>query len=858
VGVTDHSAVGVEGTLHGLVVAASSLLDPAALAKIAVREVCRVLDVEGATLSFWDSDQRLLVPLAFNDTHVGEPFPVFHPGQGLIGEAFSRQVPVIVADYRRDLANPPAWAEVVSGVGVPLYADGRLVGSLSGQTYHRREFTAADVEMIEFVAAQVGPALGTMRTLARAQREAAEAYALAALMRSGTELDDIDEVFKLVSDTAVRLTGADVVGLVIGDRQRRGMVWRGVVGNRTEAFREPQYTSTHPNRMRIFSGETLLHGGADGPLDPERYPFFAAEGVVVAVALPLDASDGERGALCLGWRFEAELGPSGLGVAAALAAYAGTLVSSRTSRAERDAIVAGAPVILAALLPDGVVTMWEGAGAAAIGIGPQAVGRQVLELLPDQPALAAAIRTAVTGTAPERFRMQVGQHTFDVSIELRDGGIFLVGTDVTDWCAAEQALLRRATEDELTGLPNRTEVIGRIAAVLEHEPVVVVVTDIRNFDEFNEALGRAAGDELLCKLGTRLARELADTVVVGRIGGDEFAVAGAGTDVTELCTRVRSSLQAVLDAGTEDAVAIDVRCGLASMAAGGDADVLLWQADSALQIARRGTATVAAWNAEEAERRRPQHSVAQRLRQALDARSFELVYQPILEVSTGTVLVVEALARWPQGDGEPVTPDVFVPLAERLGRIGDLTEHVLDLALGQVAGPYGVAVSVNISPLDVIHGDLPGYVAARLAAHGLKAQSLVLEVTEHAALETGVTGFDELAALGVGLAVDDYGRGWSSMETLKRVPAQYLKLDRSYVSGAPKNGTDEAIVRSAVMVGHALGMQVVAEGIEDELTLEAVRRFGCDCAQGYHIARPMPAAALGEWLRRHRQSRESA
>ena len=222
------------------------------------------------------------------------------------------------------------------------------------------------------------------------------------------------------------------------------------------------------------------------------------------------------------------------------------------------------------------------------------------------------------------------------------------------------------------------------------------------------------------------------------------------------------------------------------------------------------------------------------------------------------MLVVEALARWPQGDGEPVTPDVFVPLAVRLGRIGDLTEHVLDLALGQVAGPYGVAVSVNISPLDVIHGDLPGYVAARLAAHGLKAQSLVLEVTEHAALETGVTGFDELAALGVGLAVDDYGRGWSSMETLKRVPAQYLKLDRSYVSGAPKNGTDEAIVRSAVMVGHALGMQVVAEGIEDELTLEAVRRFGCDCAQGYHIARPMPAAALGEWLRRHRQSRESA
>jgi GAF domain-containing protein len=201
---------GIESTLHELVVAAGSLLDPSALAKIAVAEVRRVLGVDGASLAFWDAEQQLLVPLAFDDLEVKGPDPVFHPGQGLIGEAFAREAPVIVADYRTELAHPAAWANVVSGLGVPLYADGRLVGSVSAQTYYRREFTAKDVELLEFVAAQVGPALAAMKTLARAQRQTAEANALATLMREGAALEDREELFLLVSHTAVRLLGADV------------------------------------------------------------------------------------------------------------------------------------------------------------------------------------------------------------------------------------------------------------------------------------------------------------------------------------------------------------------------------------------------------------------------------------------------------------------------------------------------------------------------------------------------------------------------------------------------------------------------------------------------------------------------
>jgi EAL domain-containing protein (putative c-di-GMP-specific phosphodiesterase class I) len=173
---------------------------------------------------------------------------------------------------------------------------------------------------------------------------------------------------------------------------------------------------------------------------------------------------------------------------------------------------------------------------------------------------------------------------------------------------------------------------------------------------------------------------------------------------------------------------------------------------------------------------------------------------------------------------------------------------MLDVALGEVAAAHGVAVSVNISPLDLMHGDLHQIVVDRLAAHGLKPNCLMLELTEHAALEAGETGLLAISELGVALAIDDFGRGWSSFETLKRLRAQYLKLDRSYVSRAPNDPTDAAIVRAAVTVGHALGMQVVAEGVEDAEALVAVRGFGCDLVQGYHIARPMDAQALAAWM----------
>ena len=850
---------GGDSALHEVVVAASSLLDPSALARVAVAEVRRVLGVEGASVAFWDEEERLLVPLAIDDPHVPEPTPVFRSGQGLIGEAYRRNAAVVVSDYGSELEHPAAWAEVVSGLGVPLYAEGRLVGAISGQDYQPREFTAKDVELLELIAAQVGPALGTMRTLARAQRQMAEAYALATLLRRGAEAENEEEVFNLVSTTAIRLLGADLAGLVL-HTLHKGSAWCGVVGNRTEEWRNRYYGADHPASATIFSGATRIVRAPSGSVfESQEFPFFAAEDICLGVSIPLNhgAGTASRGALCLGWRLDVELTPAHLELCEALAAFSGSMVVAAATRAERDVVVANAPVLLMALNAEGIVTMCDGAAAAAIGLGAEQVGRALSEILPDEPELLRAVEAACADQSAAKFEIAVRDRILDTVIEVRDGGTFLIGTDVTERCAAQHELRLRATEDELTGLPNQAEIVRRVAEALELESVCVVVADVRNFDHVNEAVGYEAADELLRLLGSRLAHDIDDAIVVGRVGGDEFAVAAVGQGLRQLAQRVRESLEAFMAGNAASTLSVDVRCGLACSPAGGDAQMLLRQADSALQIARRGTEAMVEWDAQVAARHKPQLAVAQQLRRALEQRSFTLVYQPVIDLKTGAVRRVEALARWPAAIKPAVAPDVFVPLAERLGRIAQLTTHVLDLALAEAAAGLDVPVSVNISPHDVMNGDLPRMVLERLAAYSLEPSVLMLELTEHAALEAKTDVLRAIADAGVAISVDDFGRGWSSLETLKLLPAVDLKLDRSYVERVSEDHTDAALVRAAVEVGHALGMEVVAEGIEDQVVLESVRELGCDLAQGYHLARPMDAQALRSWLVQHRSASDS-
>ncbi len=855
---TGQGTRGRESALHEVVIAASSLLDPSGLAAVCVRQVRRLLDVDGSTVTFWDDEQQVLVTLSYDDDHRHDPAPVFHRGQGMSGSAFATDAPVVVFDYARELAHPPFWESAVSGLAVPLRGDGVPVGALSAQHYSPRRFTADDVELLELLAAQIGPALATMRTLARAERRTVEAQALAMLMRRATMLNDLDALYTLVCRTAAKLLGADLAGLVLRDVAGRETAWHGVVGNRTDAFRERRYGGDHPAAATIFGGQTaVVRGGGGAVIDPIRFPFFAAEGIRAGIAVPLDGIDEtetERGALCVGWRFDVEPPLAQLELAEALAGFSGALVAAAAARTQRDALVGSAPVVIAAMDADGILTLCEGASAAAIGIGPADVGRRVSELLADEPAALARLMDAARLQGPARLHVELRGRAFDAELVVRDGTGMLIATDVTERRAAERELVRRATEDDLTGLPNLAEVVRRIAAALDGAAVSVAVADVRAFDHINESVGYETGDDLLRRLATRLADDLADAIVVGRTGGDEFTIA-AHLDSDELGARVRASMEALIELDGGEAMTVDVRCGLAVMPAGGDPQELFRHADAALQLARRGPDVVVEWNDTAAAWRRDQLTLTRHLRRALDHDQIELAYQPIVETGTGILRTVEALARWTTEDGDRISPVVFVSLAERIGRIGRLTARVLDLALTDVAAGHGVPVSVNVSPLDVMHGDLHELVRGRLTALHIEPELLTLELTENAALESGTAEIRELTRLGVGIAVDDFGRGWSSLELLKRLPARQLKLDRSYVARAPTQVTDEAIVSMAVTLGHALGMEVVAEGIEDHGVLGAVTRLGCDLAQGNGVARPMSSVELGAWLARAAESR---
>ena len=684
----------VRGTqaLNELVVAAGALLDPAALAEVATAHVRRLLGVDGALLSWWDEQQHVLVPLAYNDPHASGPDPVFHPGQGIMGAVYASGEPLAVRDYRAEVERPLPWTTVVSAAAVPLICDGETRGVLSALHHSERDFDDSDVELLMTVGAQVAPALTNMKLLAAAHRRAAEALALATLMRTGAG-QDREAALRLIGEYATRLLGADIAGVVLHD-PAGGMEWSGVYGARTERWRDPAH---RPAGRVYFSGErTLL--GADGTM-PD--PCLDNEDVETALILPLHAHTQVLGALILAWRFRLTVAPAHIEFAEALAAFVGTLVEQASTAAQRDALIGNAPVVLASMDSDGTITLCEGAAASAIGLGPEIVGQRYDDVLHDAPELIAAIQQAVGG-GPVAVTLAVGGRDFDIRFQPRGGGGFLIATDVTERVAAEAELEWRATHDGLTGLPNPAEVVRRTREALERGSLVAVVGDVRSFDDVNETLGHNAADILLQALGQRLAVGIEGAVVVGRTGGDEFTVVAPGAtldDARTLAAAVRENTEADVVVG-DRTLAVEVRCGVACAAPGDDAAKFLRRADSALQMARRGRGMIVAHDAAMAQRRRDQVDLAADLRRALDRDQLEVHFQPIVDLGDHHVLRAEALIRWRHPERGDVPPSDFVELAERSGLIHRLTATVLDLALERCAGGLGLGVSVNVSAID--------------------------------------------------------------------------------------------------------------------------------------------------------------
>ena len=426
---------------------------------------------------------------------------------------------------------------------------------------------------------------------------------------------------------------------------------------------------------------------------------------------------------------------------------------------------------------------------------------------------------------------------------------------------AEKSYL--AMHDALTALPNRTlfrERLGQaiLSAARERRKAAVVLLDLDRFKEVNDTLGHQNGDLLLKEIATRLRATLRRSDTAARLSGDEFAI--LLPNVPNLAAASRASekvLKALNEPFVVQGVGLDVKASLGIAIFpdhGQDADTLIQRADVAMYLAKAAYTGYEIYAADRDDYSRSRLALGGELRQAIEGHELDIHYQPKVQLSTGRVTGVEALARWTHPTEGPIPPDEFIPVAEEAGLGRELTLGILDGALRQCRTwrdqGLDLDVSVNLSARN-LQLQLPNDVARLLDKHHLPPDKLVLEMTESIIMVHPVRALEvveELNAMGVGLAIDDFGTGYSSLAYLTRLPVQEIKIDKSFVMGM-EEPDNAVIVRSTVDLGSNLNLRVVAEGVETEEMWIRLQELGCDLAQGYYLSRPRSSDKLSAWLR---------
>ncbi|MDQ6916549.1 MAG: EAL domain-containing protein [Pseudomonadota bacterium] len=435
-----------------------------------------------------------------------------------------------------------------------------------------------------------------------------------------------------------------------------------------------------------------------------------------------------------------------------------------------------------------------------------------------------------------------------------------------DISVRESRIMDLAYRDTLTGLPNRAlfgdlldKAIAEAAAAAK--PVAVLLMDLDHFKYVNDTLGHPIGDLLLREAAVRLQEvKGGDSDVVARLGGDEFALLLPEGDVGEAQRLAAAILNALEVPMTLQGHVVDVRASIGIAVFpdhGGEGATLLRRADMAMYAAKRANCGVMVWDKGEDRHSSDRLSLLTDLRKAGDNDELTLAYQPKVALrGGGGEYYAEALVRWRHSTRGLVAPVEFIPFAEQTGYIRAITQWVLAHAIAQCAvwryDGLRMNVSINISARDLMDATLPDRVAALLRRHRCSAQWIALEITESAILDDpahAIRNLERLHALGCKLAIDDYGTGYSSLAYLRRLPVHELKIDKSFVIGMAGDASDALIVRSTIDLAHNMGLSVVAEGVEDEQTLERLRGMGCDMVQGYLLSRPMGVAETAVWMR---------
>ncbi|MBR1064180.1 EAL domain-containing protein [Bradyrhizobium liaoningense] len=526
---------------------------------------------------------------------------------------------------------------------------------------------------------------------------------------------------------------------------------------------------------------------------------------------------------------------------------------------------------------DGKIQLFNERYAAMLGrTDIPLAGRLLVEVLREEQAkgqwqgdaaefFPRLVADAREGRTTSQVVTRFGRSIRVVNQPMQGGGWVATFEDITEWLEAQAKISHMARHDALTNLPNRVLFHEQLeqgpGRAKSGDQLAVLCLDLDHFKDINDSLGHPIGDALLKEVGRRLKATVGASDTVARLGGDEFAVVQIGRSEEAAARALAGRLVEVISAPYEiddHQIVIGVSIGISLSPQDSDnPDELLKNADLALYRAKAdGRGTYRFFETGMDARAQARRLLEMDLRAALLRDEFEAYYQPIRDVASGRVVAFEALLRWNHPQRGLIAPINFIPVAEETGLIVQLGEFVLRSACSDAATwPDDVDVAVNLSPVQFKSPNLIASVTDALAASGLAARRLELEITESVLLqnsETTLTTLHELRAMGVRISLDDFGTGYSSLSYLRSFPFDKIKIDRSFVSELATREDSMAIIRAVTGLGRSLGIVTTAEGVENDAQLELLRREGCTQAQGYLFSKPRPASDVALMLNRPR------
>lgn len=841
--------------LHELAVAASGVLEPEALAKLAVDQACTLLGVDGAALYWWAASTDLLHSLADNRWYQAPAPRSIKPGQGVAGIAFQRVEPVVIEDY-------PSWDGAVSwalangvqgAVGIPLLARGRPVGAMAILTHTRRRFGAEDLRLLSLLAAQVAPSLEAARLDADLAGSEQRFRSLYGTVACGVMVLNTSGIILQVNSAAEHILGLSLAEMRGKRPDQLWLAYREDGSDVGSTERPGSVVLRTRQPLRGFTMKISRPNGHERWLQIDSIPVIGPDGQAVQVVSSfLDLTERKQVEEALRQseeRFRAVFHRAALGIARI--DLGGRIIEANPAfhRMLGYATEELADHPLAKFLHPDHTHDGTLAELVELGEGRRDEVQQELRYLHKKGGVVwgNSIASLVRGRS--------------------EAPLFIIGMveDISARKVQEAALEHQALHDVLTDLPNRTLLYDRLQQAIltskrQQRPMALLMMDLDRFKEVNDTFGHHGGDAILRQVALRLRAQLRESETIARLGGDEFAIILPGVrDQAAAGLTAGRLLQALLHPFFVDGEQLEIRASIGIVLFpehGQDADTLMRRADTAMYFAKRGNRGSAFYALEHDTHNPSRLSLTFELRHAIEQGQLILHYQPALSCRTGEVIGVEALVRWPHARHGLMEPDRFIPLAEQTGLIRPLGLWALEAAIQQRQAwskeGVNLRVAVNLSMRNLQDPELLERVGAFMRTYGVPAGQLTVEITESTLLadaEETLKALSPLKAMGVRVAIDDFGTGFSSLANLKRLPVDEVKIDRSFVVEMARKTNDRFIVQSTIDLAHNLGLLAAAEGVADRAAWEMLAAQSCDLAQGSYLSGPLSPEELVRWYR---------